>query len=435
MTPRLSAVVGRLAVVNILTAATGFLTGPLLARALGPQGRGDLAAILVPLGLAPVLLSLALPYYANRETARGRPVNEVLGSVGAVMLVLGLIGAAFAVPAATALAEGRETVRVCLIVAFLGLPVWMLGILLMSCLQGLERWNRWLVARTIAFGVPFAAIVVLFAVGRLTVATAAAATMVAGVLVIAPAASLLAERGRPVFDAAVAREGIVMGLKTWLGGLAYTANVRLDQLVMITAVSSRELGLYAVAASLAGASTAFTSAVTPPLLTRTAAGQTILPQTLRITLLTTTAISIAIAAVTPILLRVLFGPEFGAATLMTFILLAAAIPLAGGAVIGAALQGDGAPAVPSLAEGLALVITVGGLWLTLGPLGAVGAAIVSLVAYSASFVFQLVAARRRWPASLRQYLVPSREDLQWAWELSGRVRRRSARFKRRQPSA
>jgi Na+-driven multidrug efflux pump len=120
---------------------------------------------------------------------------------------------------------------------------------------------------------------------------------------------------------------------------------------------------------------------------------------------------------------------------MTFILLAAAVPLAGGAVIGAALQGDGAPAVPSLAEGLALVITVGGLWLTLGPLGAVGAAIVSLVAYSASFVFQLVAARRRWPASLRQYLVPSRQDLQWAWELSSRVRRRSAWFKRRQPSA
>ena len=424
MKPRLSAVVGRLTVVNVLTAATGLLTGPFLARALGAQGRGDLAAILVPLGLVP-LLGLALPYYANRETARGRALNEVIGSVGLVLMVLGLVGAAFAVPAATALAEGRETVRTWLIVVFLGLPVWLLQTMLMSCLQGLERWNRWIVARTIAFGVPFMAIMVLFAAGELTVATVAAATLVGSLLVIVPAASLLVEQGRPVFRVAVAREGIAMGVKTWVGALAYTANVRLDQLVMITAVSARELGLYAVGVSLASASSALTSAVGPPLLTRTAAGETILPQTLRMTLLTTAAVSGVLAAVAPLILRWVFGAEFADATTMTLVLLVAAIPLAGGAVIASALQGDGVPGIPSVAEGIALVITVGGLVLTLGPLGALGAAIVSLVAYTASFVFQLAFARRRWPAPLRTYLLPSRSDLDWAWERSARLRRRA----------
>jgi Na+-driven multidrug efflux pump len=52
--------------------------------------------------------------------------------------------------------------------------------------------------------------------------------------------------------------------------------------------------------------------------------------------------------------------------------------------------------------------------LLLGPLGGLGAAVVSLVAYTASFVFQLVMARRRIAAPLRAYLVPSRSDLRWA---------------------
>jgi O-antigen/teichoic acid export membrane protein len=216
-----------------------------------------------------------------------------------------------------------------------------------------------------------------------------------------------------------------MGFKTWLGAMAYTANIRLDQFLMITVVSPRELGLYAVAVSLATASTALTSAVGPPLLTRTAAGQTILPQTLRMTLLLTAGVSAVLAAAAPLLLRWLFGAEFADATTMTLVLLLAAIPFAGGAVIGSALQGDGTPGIPSLAEGMALVITIAGLALTLKPLGALGAALVSLVAYTSSFVFQLAFARRRWPAPLRAYLLPSRTDWEWAWERSGRLRHRA----------
>lgn len=61
-------------------------SGPLLARALVPEGRGDLAAILLPITLAPVLFGLGLGTFVTRETARGRPLSVLLGSVGPLII-------------------------------------------------------------------------------------------------------------------------------------------------------------------------------------------------------------------------------------------------------------------------------------------------------------------------------------------------------------
>jgi O-antigen/teichoic acid export membrane protein len=408
----------RLTVANALAGAAGLITGPLLARALGASGRGDLAAILVPFSLAPSVLSLGIPAYAYRELPRGRPVDEIIGSLGLPVLALGIAGALAAVPVADALAGGRGTVRLFLVIGFLSMPIVTVAGLVASSLGALERWRRVVATRLIPFVVAFAAIIVLYAVGRLTVATAAAATLLGALLSLLPGLSLLTERGRPVFRLAVAREGVGFGLKSWVGGLAMIANARLDQLLMITVVAPRELGLYAVATTLAGASTLATGALAPPLMTRMAAGQTyLLPQALRITLAATVALNMTLGLATPVLLPALFGPEFHDAVAMAIVLLAANVSFAGASILSAALQADGAPLIPSLGEGIALVVTVAGLAALLGPLGGLGAAIVSLAAYTASFVFQLIMARRRIDAPLTAYLLPSRVDLRWARNL------------------
>lgn len=102
---------------------------------------------------------------------------------------------------------------------------------------------------------------------------------------------------------------------------------------------------------------------------------------------------------------------------MALVLLAAAVPFAGANILGAALQADGAPGIPSIGEGIALGITVIGLIVLLGPLGGLGAAITSAAAYTASFAFQLVITRRRIPASALAYLVPTAADVRWARSL------------------
>jgi O-antigen/teichoic acid export membrane protein len=150
---------------------------------------------------------------------------------------------------------------------------------------------------------------------------------------------------------------------------------------------------------------------------RIAAGETLLmSQAVRVMLAATVAVNLLLVLITPVLLAVLFGRQFRDAYPMVLILLAAQIPLAGAQVLSSALQADGVPLIPTVGEGIAVVITVSGLAIALPALGGIGAAIVSVCAYGASFSFQVVMARRRTGIPFRQFLVPSRADATWARE-------------------
>jgi O-antigen/teichoic acid export membrane protein len=151
---------------------------------------------------------------------------------------------------------------------------------------------------------------------------------------------------------------------------------------------------------------------------RIAAGEPLLmAHATRIIVTATVALNVALALVTPVLLSVLFGPQFRDAVPMAMILFIAQVPLAGATVLSAALQADGAPLIPTAGEVIALVITVVGLALLLRPFGGVGAAIVSLAAYGMSFLFQIVMAHRRLRVPMREFLVLSRADVRWACQL------------------
>ena len=411
---RLTGIAATLTAANILGSATGFITGPLLARALGPAGRGDLAAIVVPLTLAPSLLGLGISTYAYRQLPAGRSVGDVLGSLGLPLLLIGLLAASAAVPIADEFADGRATVRAGLIVVFGLMPVLMVGNLLLTSLAALERWRRVVLGSVIPFLTALLGIVTMYAIGDLTVATAAAATIAGSVLCIAPGAPLLWE-GRLRFRRSLSGAGLRFGIKSWIGGLAATANGRLDQLLMITAVPPRELGLYAVATTIAGASGLVSGALAPPLMTRIASGETyLMSQAVRMMLVSTVILNLVLASVTPLLLAVLFGPQFRDAFPMVLILLAAQVWLSGASVLSSALQADGAPLIPTIAELLALVVTIGGLFALLPPLGGIGAAIVSFAAYGTSFIVQVTIAHRRVGVALHEFLVPTRADARWA---------------------
>jgi O-antigen/teichoic acid export membrane protein len=167
--------------------------------------------------------------------------------------------------------------------------------------------------------------------------------------------------------------------------------------------------------TLAGVSGLVGGALSPPLMARVASGETMLmARAVRIMLAATAAMNLVLALVTPWLLPAIFGQDFRGAVGMALILLVAQIPLTAAAVLSSALQAHGAPLIPTFGEAIALVITVCGLLLLLRPLGGVGAALVSLMAYSASFGFQLVMTHRKTHVAIKTFLVPDRVDLLWA---------------------
>ncbi len=122
-----------------------------------------------------------------------------------------------------------------------------------------------------------------------------------------------------------------------------------------------------------------------------------------------------VAAATPLLLTALFGAEFADAAEPAWVLLAAGVPLSGAAILGPTLNGVGRPGLPAVGQALALLITVPGLLLLLPSIGIMGAAVVSLVAYTANFLVLFVATIRIFDTTARDLLVPKRSDLAWLW--------------------
>src|SRR5579863_7704092 len=65
----------------------------------------------------------------------------------------------------------------------------------------------------------------------------------------------------------------------------------------------------------------------------------------------------------------------------------------------------GRPGLPSIAEGISMVVTAIGLYLLVPRYGFIGAAIISSIAYTTSFLLMLVLAHNQLGLSLRTLLV------------------------------
>src|SRR4051794_36451179 len=163
---------GRLAGAQVFAAVTAFITGPLQARALGPDGRGALAAILVPLTVIPLIANFGLNVYVSRMAARGAQLGRLLGSIGALVLGVGVVLALLSVPLAHLLAGGRHVVFLSLAIGFGLMPLSLLTILVLWLNQGLEQWQAVVWHRLIPPLLMTAGLIALYVTDHLTVGVA-----------------------------------------------------------------------------------------------------------------------------------------------------------------------------------------------------------------------------------------------------------------------
>jgi O-antigen/teichoic acid export membrane protein len=411
--PRLLSVVSRLASVNLALLLVGVVTAPLQARALGPAGRGELVAILAPLAVAPVVLSVGLQFYAFRAASQGIRIGSLIGTIAALLLPVALVGVAAGPLVGELVGGGRDVIQTWLVIGFAVLPFSLLILLISDVLAGQERWGPVVTARLIPPAVQLAGIGTLYVAGELTVASAALVSIAGGTL---PVIFLIprAREFRPFrFDRAVAKEAIPFGFKAWAWSLGALLNVRFDQVLMTRLVDASELGLYAIAVTVAGflvysLAVALSSAVMP----RFAMGDIhLVARVLRTTLFGVLVISAGVALVAPLLVPFVFGPDFRAAVPMVWVLLLAGFPLVGAVVASAAMVSLGHPGYSAWSELLALAVTVPGLFLLAPSMGGTGAALVSLGAYGASFGMLLIIIRRRFGARLSELLFVRPSDV------------------------
>jgi O-antigen/teichoic acid export membrane protein len=386
--------------VGFVVYGLGLATGPILARSLGPSGRGDLAAVLVPTQLLCFGLAFGLPsaaaYLVNRfDRGTLLATSTVFGLVVGIPLVLAtwpLLPGYYRNHGQAALFWAQ------VFLATAPISVGTAGALALVWAEGANlRWNLWRSAPTTLTAILTLG---LYLTSRLTVWTALAAAFVGACSTAPLLVQKAVEWRRLRVSLAALRSQLSYGGRVAIGSAADTVAGRFDQALLVAMVPSADLGLYAVAVTAAGVSGPLASslglALFPELrLERSAEAQRRRTgRALLAVLLTSTGVAAALAMAGPWLLALLFGNGFaGAATPLRLLLLGQVANDATGPLT-ARLLAAGRPGAASQASAAGGIVTVIGLALLVPSLGINGAAITTTVSYLGKLGVCAIAVRR-----------------------------------------
>ncbi len=411
-----SADAGRNLVARLGALAALTVASLLVARSLGPAGVGALSLLRVLPWLVGVLLGGGLygaaPYFLSGP---GRDDPAYRSTFPVMAAAAGIVGAWLWVLAAPLLHARLFPQMTTAVVALAGATVLtqLFESTAKACSQGtrdLHGANRIIVLEELAFVPLFAGLLLAGVESYLAMVLA----LVGGDLVTGGQGWLrLRARGflagsRP--DLLHARRIVTFGIRAEVGSVVLLLNARLDFAIVGALVGPSALGVYAVAsryAELLRLPGLALNYVLYPSYARaggaTAAGRA--REAARRVGWVPAAAAVPMALLAPVVLPWAFGPQFRAAVVPAWILLAG---LAGSGVSGifaAFLSAGGRPGLASAAFGAGLVVTVA-LDLTLIPrYGVVGAACASSVAYltATAFLvacFRMVSRRAAGPVAL-----------------------------------
>ncbi|CAG7599943.1 O-antigen ligase family protein [Rhodococcus opacus] len=358
-------------------------TGPILARGLGVEDRGLLAAYVSTLMIGMYVVAYGAQDAQASFAARGLTKIEHLSQKRLALSIGSIIPFGAASFYFTWKLDNYSLAIVCLSIPAL---VWVQGF--RGQMQGMQIFGALLAERWIGVSLRLLALVLLLAVGHLSVETALLAqsiSMILPMILILPVCLRLVKRSvatnLPTATNHLDRYW-AFSTKIWVGGLLTAVMLRADQVLMAFFSTTYQLGLYAVAVSTAEVLILVSSSVKIALL----------PSAVRLSLvdfanLFRRAIVLGVLAIlvtTPVVyffIPIVFGQEYAGARIPAVILLGAFLPILVLDLVDALLQSRGIGVGRMRATISAAIATA----LLLPPLvstwGAVGAAAVSWIAY------------------------------------------------------
>ncbi|CAO3432795.1 oligosaccharide flippase family protein [Azospirillum endophyticum] len=387
--------------VTAATMALGLLTGILVARSIGPEGRGALTAVLTTVQMLGWLFAMgcgkAVTYTLSRDrSAAGR----LLSTWTLILLPLaGLaIGTGYLLLPLLLAAQPPETLELARhylpVIAMALLSELMLGLILGD--QDFRSFN----ALTFLQPAGVAAVyVALWAAGRFTVEAAVIVQAAMSTLVLVAAAVLLIRRhglARP--DPALGRQSLWYALRTHGDVVGGVITQRLDLLIIPAFLSAAQVGLYALATSLSwlivSLSSALATVVMPAATRRGRSGRDLVLNSLQATFAIGGLLGGGLFVFADIAIGLVYGPSFADSALPLRLLLPGAVLYAAAAILLNGLYAENRPFTATLANLLGMAVTLGGLLLFLHSGGILAAAIVSTVAYTLVFAAAAALYRR-----------------------------------------
>jgi O-antigen/teichoic acid export membrane protein len=388
------------------------VAGIVIARALGPDGRGVTAAVVMITQIAGQLAAIgamqSLSYHAAREPARAPALYGTWVTLLLPVAVVAIAVSELLLPAVFA-AQSDETLRIGRIfLANIVLVLWLQvnnGVLL-----GVHDFLTYDALRFLQPALSAVALVVLWLLDALTVESALLVWTGTQLLTLTVGTTRLLRRvgiARP--DGALARRTLSFGVRAHGDAIAGSLNTRLDLVVLPAYVGSASVGLYSVAANVSlivnQFATAFAALVLPSAARDPVGAHRTVVRSLQVTILLAGSVAVVLWLLATPALELVYGEDFGSAAEALRILLPGAVLYAGAAVLAAGLHGAGRPLAATISQAVGALVTFVGLLALLPGRGIDTAAAVSTGAYATVFVAVLVAYKRtvgmRWSGFLR----------------------------------
>jgi len=405
---------------NVAAVAFSLINVLIIARTLGPAGRGDVALLIAVGVVTSHLISLSVQE-ANANLAGSDPSLRAALATNSILLALGLgaLGAAAVGGLVVAVPAVAGDVRPALLsFSMAAIPLLMVRTYLSFLLQAdydFSATNRAWLAGPLTGVLGNAALALA---GAITVTSAIAAWVLGQVVAVAMLVHYVRRRagfGRP--DRPLAARSLRFGLKAHVGHTMEVGNYRADQWFVGAVAGSRELGLYSIAVSCAEVLfylPGILVLVQRPDLVRARAADAFAraSRVLRgalVVCLPAVAVALAVA---PVACTLLFGDEFAGAADDLRILAPAAFGVSALLVLRNALTAQRRPMLASAAEGSAFVVMVAlNLWLVPAHGGAGAATAMTISQTCGGLVAALLFARALGGAV--PALLPRPSDLGW----------------------
>lgn len=397
---------------NLAVLALGLVSAAIQARLLGPVGRGEIAVAVVPATIISMLMCFGLPdYFARRSASAGR-ANRLASSAVALAVLAAAICVVPYLWFTSVHTDPASASRWIMIAYVAASPVLVYGYCGTALATGAEKWSAVALGRllpqfAVVVGLLFLAALGISAlnVGLLLVVIAIVGGLLPGALArIRPA-------GRP--ELPEMRAAVAFGLRGWPAGSIALLNQRIDLLVLTFIAAPGQLGLYAVATTLAAVLNGVAVSIALPVRNRVVHGERLVVPAATATasavvLLVGGLLILLLPWLIPVVLGASFLPAYGAMV----ILILAQVPLAGVVVLTQSLIAVGRPGAPLAGELAALISTVVLVLATYPRFGIEGAAISTLFGNLVSLAVLLVLNRRYVISTrLHKFFVPSRMSL------------------------
>jgi enterobacterial common antigen flippase len=388
----------------------GSLSGMASARLLGPEGRGELAALTLWPSMLVFLAAIGMNQAIVFHIGRGLwSPSEVWTSSTMIGLGQSILVVAVGLPVVSlALRHYSSGVRDLAWLFLAASPLVILSGYPGNLLQGSLDLFSFNLTRMIVPLVYSGGVATLFLLHR-PFLREVVSCQIAGYALALGFGYWILSRNVPIrfaWNSEACLSLVSYGLKTQLGNVSSYVNRSADQLVLSLFVAPSELGLYAVAVTTAAVVGLFPQAVG---IVTLAAGSNsnsieakkILGHGFRASLFWLIIVCSLLFILAPALIRFVFGPAFARSATACRILLPGAAALGLNQVLYDGARSLGEPTLPSYAESFATVVTFLGLWAFLPRYGFVGAAIASTLAYTSSLGLMLVLCRSRFRIGLR----------------------------------